>query len=134
MLLKGKRIFYVEDDVRNRAIVQLVLEQHGATMDFERWGKDTIERLRAFAPIDIILLDLMFPDRVTGYDVYQAIRREPEFDHIPIVAVSAADPAIEMSKTRAMGFDGFISKPIHLVVFPKQILSVLQGQHIWYGG
>lgn len=133
MTLKNKRIFYVEDDVTNRSVVQLVLEQHGARMKFERWGgSDAITRLHAFMPVDLILLDLMLPNNVSGYDVFESIRNEAVFDHIPIVALSAADPSIEMAKTRAAGFSGFIGKPISLIDFRHQVASLLMGETVWF--
>lgn len=130
--LKNKRFFYVEDDVTNRAIVQLILERQGASLQFERWGgNDAIARLHDFMPVDLIMLDLMLPEHVSGYDVFWAIRQDPSFGHIPIVALSAADPAIEMPKTRALGFAGFISKPISLRDFPSQIAALLAGEFVW---
>lgn len=133
MLLQNKRIFYVEDDLTNRSLVQLVLEQHGAAMRFERWGStDAIQRLYDFSPVDLILLDLMLPDNVTGYDVFSAIRADINFNGVPVVALSAADPAIEMSKARAYGFSGFISKPISLVDFPHQIKALIEGEVVWF--
>ena len=94
--------------------MQILLEQHGAKTSFERWGKDTVKRLKAFAPVDIILLDLMFPNNVTGYDIFDRIRMHAEFQHIPIVAVSASDPSVAIPKTKAKGFSGFITKPIEM--------------------
>src|SRR5687768_4055245 len=99
MLLKDKRIFYVEDDLKNRAIIQMILERAGAKVGFERWGReDTVIRLREFAPIDLILLDLMFPRDVSGYDIFDAIRACGEFQDVPIIAVSASDPSIEIPR------------------------------------
>ncbi|MBC8098045.1 MAG: response regulator [Armatimonadetes bacterium] len=133
MLLKGKRVFYVEDDLNNRAIVQMMLEREGASMSFERWGRaDTVTRLTAFMPVDLILLDLMFPQGVTGYDVYDAIRTHSEFDAIPIIAISASDASVEIPKVRARGFTGYISKPINFRMFPSQILAILNGQPVWH--
>jgi CheY-like chemotaxis protein len=133
VLLKGKRIFYVEDDLTNRSLVQLVLEQHGASMRFERWGTDdALRRLHDFAPVDLILLDLMLPDNVSGYDIFNAIREDEHFNAVPIVALSAADPSIEMSKARAYGFSGFISKPISLIDFPQQIKALIEGEVVWF--
>ena len=83
-------------------------------------------------PVDLIMLDLMLPRGVTGYEVFDAIRREPEFGHIPIAAVSAADPSVEMPKTREKGFAGFISKPISLRFFPNQVTELLKGGNVWY--
>jgi len=131
-LLKGKRIFYVEDDLSNRAIVQMIIEQEGAKLGFERWGRtDALIRLKAFMPVDVILMDLMLPSGISGYDVFDAIRADSHFAHVPIVAVSASDPTIELPKVRSKGFAGFISKPINLVHFPKQLLSVINGQLVW---
>lgn len=131
--LEGKKIFLVEDNAGNRAIEEILLEKHGAKTAMERWGRDTIPRLRAAMPVDIILLDLMFPNNITGFDVFKDIRSHPEFDHIPIVAVSASDPSSAIPKTKEYGFAGFISKPIHMDNFPKQVLQILEGQPVWVG-
>jgi CheY-like chemotaxis protein len=92
LALEGKRIFIVEDILANRAIVQLMLEHAGAKVGFERWGTETTKKLKLFMPVDLILLDLMLPNGITGYSVFTDIRAYPEFRHIPIVAVSASDP------------------------------------------
>src|SRR4051812_44326036 len=112
MRLNNKRIFIVEDNANNRAVMQTILEQHGARVAFERWGRNTAEELKRFAPVDIVLLDLMYPNQVTGFDVFDRIREEPQFAFVPIVAVSAMDASVAVPKTRAKGFAGFISKPI----------------------
>lgn len=131
MLLEKKRIFIVEDNLFNRSIMQTLLEQHGAQIAFERWGKDTIERLRAFSPVDLILMDLMFPNGVTGYEIFDRIRELKEFDAIPIVAVSASDISTALPRTRKKGFAGFISKPIKFHMFGKQVADLIEGQQIW---
>jgi CheY-like chemotaxis protein len=125
MQLKNKRIFIVEDNPANLLIMQVTLEQHGAKTMFERWGQETIERLRAAMPIDVIIMDLMFPDNVTGYDVFANIRKHAEFANIPIVAVSASDPTQARTKTKEQGFAGFIGKPIDYDVFPRQIAEII---------
>lgn len=131
MLLKHKRIFIIEDNLNNRAITQMILEQQGARTAFERWGPDAVEKLEKFLPVDLILLDLMFPGGITGYDIFEAIRGTEALRHIPIVAVSAADPSVAIAKTQELGFNGYISKPIQFTGFPKQILAVLNGESVW---
>ncbi len=133
MSLKGKRIFYIEDDVKNKVIVQLILEREGIVFAFERWGaEDAILKLKAFMPVDLILLDLMLPRQVSGYDVFDAIRQESAFRCIPIAAISAADPNVEIPRTQEKGFAGFIGKPVSLQLFPHQIAELLNGGHVWY--
>lgn len=134
MLLKDKRIFIVEDNLANRAIEQMILERSGAATAIERYGKDTVEKLKQFAPVDIIVMDLMLPDGVSGFDVTDEIRQHDEFKDVPVVAVSASDPAESMPIARAKGFAGFISKPIDFDQFPEQIARLLQGEQIWFEG
>jgi two-component system cell cycle response regulator DivK len=134
MLLSAKRIFMLEDKLENRAIMQMLLEQEGARIGFERWGTQTIEKLRAFAPVDLILLDLMLPNNITGYDVYDQIRAVPEYRWTPIVAVSASDPSSAIPKTRAKGFAGFIAKPVDFDLFPQQIARLIKQEPVWFTG
>ncbi|MBI5928696.1 MAG: response regulator [Chloroflexi bacterium] len=134
--LEEKRIFYVEDNVSNLALVQMILEQQGAKVYFERWGDETdlISRLQSCMPINLILLDLMFAGNTNGYDLFDNIRQIPDFNLIPIAMLSAADPSIEMPKARAKGFTGYISKPVKLTLFPQQVADLINGQHVWYAG
>ena len=130
--LRDKRIFYVEDDVFNRSIVQTILERHGAQFQFDRWGKDqTINKLKAFLPLDLVLLDLMLPGDVSGYDVFHAIKSDVALDHLSVVIISAADPSIEMLKARRLGFDGYISKPVDVMTFPMQLKDFFEGKPLW---
>ena len=132
MNLEGKRIFIVEDNATNRAIIQTILERHGVTIGFDRWGKDTCKRLHEFAPVDLVILDLMFPNNITGYDIFDSIRQLSQFRHVPVVAVSAADPSEAIPTAQARGFAGFISKPIDFVRFCHQIAEILDGNELWY--
>ena len=133
MLLTDKRIFIIEDNIDNRIIIQVLLEQNGAQTAFERWGgTDSIRRLHEFSPIDLIILDLMFPNQVTGYDVFDRIRQESEFAGVPIVAVSAIDPTTELPRVREKGFNGFIAKPVDYDLFPRQLVKIMNRQPVWY--
>jgi two-component system cell cycle response regulator DivK len=134
MHLLNKRIFLVEDNVANVVIEQMLLERQGAKTAMERWGLDTIKRLRKFMPVDLIILDLMFPDNITGYDIFNDIRAHSEFDGIPIVAVSASDPSVSIPRTKEHGFNGFISKPVNFDLFPQQIGEILDGERVWFKG
>src|SRR5690606_11841995 len=100
-------------------------------ISFDRWGADAVTRLRRFMPADLILLDLMFPHGVTGYDIFKDIRAHPEFRHVPIVAVSASDASVAIPLTKDMGFAGYIAKPIDFLGFTKQIHEIMQGVPVW---
>ena len=116
--LKDKRVFIIEDDVKSMALSTALLDRQGATVLRDYWNYNIAELLSLYLPLDVILLDLKLRYGVSGYDIYQEIQAHPDTAHIPVVAVSAADPAVEIPKVRAMGFAGFISKPINLRLFP----------------
>jgi CheY-like chemotaxis protein len=131
-LLEGKRIFIVEDDVTNLAIASVLLKQEGAIVGFERWGVNTLNTLRLMVPIHVILLDLNLEHGVSGFDVFDRIRADPQFADIPIVAVSALDPSLAMPTARKKGFTGFISKPIDFIQFAAQIATIVRGEQVWH--
>ena len=132
MILEGKRIFIVEDSVGTNALIQFLLEQNGAEVLFEQQGRNIITALQAFPAVDLIILDLMLWDGVTGHDIFDEISTLPHYSTIPIIAVSAADPDTAIPETRARGFSGFIGKPIDYNLFPKQIAQVLDGEKVWF--
>ncbi|MBZ0284034.1 MAG: response regulator [Anaerolineae bacterium] len=120
--------------MQNRIVFQMSLIRHGAAVDFERWGQGTMLHMNNLSRIDLIILDLMLADGISGFDIYDQIRAVPKYDHVPIVAVSAMDPAIAMPKVRAKGFAGFIAKPIDNHQFPNQLFAVFKGEQVWYAG
>lgn len=131
MILAKRRIFVIEDDMPARAVMQAYLEQAGATVGFDRWGRDTTERLRTFAPVDALLLDLMLPNGMTGFEIFAEIRAAPEFANLPIIAVSAMDRDLALSLTRSQGFAGFIAKPVQMRSFARQVAKILSGGQVW---
>jgi CheY-like chemotaxis protein len=131
--LTGKRIFITEDDTLNRMVYKMILGKAGAVTDFDRWGKETIWRIKVFNP-ELIILDLMLPIGTSGFEVFSEIRKLPDFTHIPIVAISAAEPAFVLPKCQELGFSGFIAKPIEEELLPDQLLRLIEGDQVWYLG
>lgn len=133
-MLNNKTIFIVEDDAFNLAIIRTILRRQGAETPFDHWGDGTLSRLQKHAQeIDMILLDLMLPNNLSGYDIFDMIKAQPDLAEVPVVAVSAADPSIEIPRTKEAGFNGFITKPIKHSLLPKQIMAILNGEEIWGG-
>lgn len=132
-ILHGKRILIVEDDALSRLVFRLILTKAGATIEFNSGGNapSLFERR---VSVDLILLDLKLTRGQCGYALYQLIRAIPEFRHTPIVAVSAEDPDSVRVRTRTLGFQGFIAKPIDADGLPRDLAHVLAGNDLWVGG
>jgi two-component system cell cycle response regulator DivK len=130
-VLERKRIFIVEDDVSNMAVYSVALSSHGASVIQDPWNSSTIELIKRTMPVDVILLDLMLRRGVSGYDIFDEIKADPELAKIPVVAVSASDPEIEIPRAKSKGFAGFIGKPISLLNFPVQVAACIKGEELW---
>lgn len=131
-LLQNKRIFIVEDNPDNIYILLVILRQAGANVTVDWWAKGESHQVLRAMPIDLIILDLMLLGTHTGYEVFQEIRMLPQLASVPVVAVSAADASIAVPKVRAMGFSGFIKKPIDADLFPNQLKSIIDGNEVWF--
>lgn len=130
-LLENKRIFVVEDDPDNIYVLRMVLRNAGAVVEVDWWARGESKKIVNVLPLDMILLDLMLSGNRSGFDVFDEIRDLPQFENIPIVAVSAMDISVAVPKARLKGFAGFISKPIDDELFPKQLKSIIEGEEVW---
>lgn len=131
--LKDKRIFIVEDNSMNRVVYKISLGLAGASLQFDQKGDSAISQLAMFKP-DLIILDLMLPRGNSGYEIFDRIRDLPECKAVPIVAISASDPATALLKCQDKGFAGFIAKPIEEELLQDQIYRLINGEPVWYMG
>jgi DNA-binding response OmpR family regulator len=63
---------------------------------------------------------------MNGYEVCAALRADPEHAMLPIVLVTALDPATERVKGMAAGADDFLSKPINQPELLARVKSLLR--------
>ena len=118
MLTKGK-ILYIEDNSDNRKLVRRVLEWDGYEVVEAKDGTEALARLET-EPIDLALLDINMPD-IDGYTLTTAIRSNPRFSRLPIVAVTANVMRGDRERSLQAGCDGYIQKPIDIDTLSQQI-------------
>jgi CheY-like chemotaxis protein len=82
------RVLIIEDDAEVRALLGEALAAAGVGVDLARDGLEGLERLREVGPPAAILLDLRMP-RLGGEAFLAAMRREPRYDHVPVISMSA---------------------------------------------
>ncbi len=136
MSLKDKTIFLVEDDAVNLAVIRGLLQKEGARVPFDFVGSRTIQQLldilnNSNVRVDLVLLDLKLRYGISGYDVLTAIRTHPNLSNLRVVAFTAADPTEEISRAKAAGFDGYITKPIERHRFIQDLDYILAGVPVW---
>jgi signal transduction histidine kinase/CheY-like chemotaxis protein len=93
-------VLVVDDEAANRQWLTRILEPAGFNVILASGGREAIELARA-SPPDLVLLDLMMPE-VTGFDVVEALRADPNTRETPIMILTARH-LTEADKTHLNG-------------------------------
>ncbi|MFG6466682.1 hybrid sensor histidine kinase/response regulator [Roseateles sp. BYS87W] len=117
--LAGLRVLLVEDHPVNRDIAQRLLTSVGAAVTPAIHGQDGLAQLLGQAPdaFHVVLMDLQMPV-LDGWAATRELRRQPGFEALPVLAMTAFAGAEEREQCLAAGMQGHITKPLdmtHLV-------------------
>jgi CheY-like chemotaxis protein/signal transduction histidine kinase len=120
-LLQGKKVLVVDDDIRNIFAMTSLLERHGMEVITAENGRDAVDMMGKGHRIDAVLMDIMMPE-MDGYDTMRAIRQMPQYQALPIIALTAKAMKGDREKCIEAGASDYISKPVDT----DQLLSLLR--------
>jgi CheY-like chemotaxis protein len=115
--------------------MEFALQSDTIEVGFDNWGCNSMDQLKVFGDVDLILLDLMLPNNLSGFAVYQQIRDDPQYAETPVIVVSASEPAIVLHRLKVEGFAGLISTPMDIFKLPQDIAKIMKAEtfiHIEY--
>jgi CheY-like chemotaxis protein len=119
--LVGRKVLVVDDDVRNIFALSSVLERRGMVVLTAGTGREAITMLDSTPDLAIVLMDIMMPE-MDGYETMQVIRRNPAFQRLPIVALTAKAMKGDREKCLEAGASDYLAKPVNT----EQLLSALR--------
>lgn len=102
-------VLLVEDTVFFRRAIQEVLEKKGYTVIVANDGLEALELLEKHTHFDIIVSDIEMP-RVNGFELAKAVRAEPRFRSLPMIAVSSKADKVHLKQGMDAGFDMYLEK------------------------
>ena len=120
-VLAGKKVLIVDDDIRNIFALTSILDWRDMAIVSAETGRDAIKVLQAEPDVDIVLMDIMMPE-MDGIDTMRAIRRLPQFNALPIIAVTAKAMKGDREKCIEAGAWDYLSKPVDT----ERLLSVMR--------
>jgi len=120
----GSMVLIVDDEYIGRETLQSVLEGEGYDLEMAENGLQAIEKAKELLP-DVILLDVMMPG-MTGFEVCQHIRNDPQIAEIPIIILTALDDRESLLNALKAGADDFISKPFDRYELRARLLGITQ--------
>ncbi len=114
-----KSILIVDDSEDMRTLLGQVLEDEGYTLYFAEDGNIAVAQAVAHLP-NLILMDMSLPG-ITGWEAVEQLRQKPEFQHTPIIAVTAYVTKDDEERAKAVGCDAHLGKPFDIM----QVLDMI---------
>ena len=111
-------VLVVEDNPDNMITIKALLDGKCQIIEAED-GQAGVEQAIKHQP-HLILMDIALPG-MNGIEALNEIRKKEKLEMVAIIAVSASAMKGDREDFIALGFDGYISKPIDNVLFEKTI-------------
>lgn len=115
----GKVVFFVEDDMFFAKIISRHITQAGGKVIHAINGQEALTKILESTP-DIIVLDLMLPGGVDGFEVLEKVKQDPKTKDLPVVIVSNLDQPADIDRGLKLGAYRFLVKAS---VTPPEIIE-----------
>ncbi len=110
--LIGRTALLVDDDARNIFALSSVLERRGMKVLTATTGSEAIALVQSNPEIAVVLMDIMMP-QMDGYQTIGAIRANPSFRRLPIIALTAKAMKGDREKCLEAGASDYLAKPVN---------------------
>ena len=104
------KILIVEDTLDSWTLLSSILRTHHFHPIWAADGLQAVSEARKHQP-HVILLDLGLPGE-KGFVVLERLKKNRLLSAIPVIVVTAHDPAVAEQKAREYGAFGFLQKPV----------------------
>ena len=108
--IRGAKVLLVEDNEINQELACELLTRNGLEVRIANNGAEALAMLDR-ETFDGVLMDCQMPV-MDGYDTTRALRAQPRFETLPVIAMTANAMAGDREKTIAAGMNDYIAKPI----------------------
>ncbi len=117
-------IWHIDDDQEMLQVIRLLLKMLGHNTRTFISVRDAVKLLNYGEKPDLLLLDLYMPE-INGFDMIEYLRRQPEWQNLPIIVLSAEYHPEEIKHTFDLGVDAYLCKPITIEELEKAIEQAL---------
>src|SRR6266550_1470664 len=118
------RILIVDDDLRDRQLVEVMLESQGYSLETARSGEEALATVLREPP-DLILLDVLM-NGMDGYQVASAIKSNPATRNIPLIMLTALDDREARMAGLSSGAEDFLTKPLDCAELRVRVRNLLR--------
>ena len=129
-LLPGRRVLVVDDNAINRMILTEQIRDWGfdcVAVEGGEIGLDLLRHARSSLGIgiDLVVLDFQMPG-MSGAEVAQAIRSDPQIADTPILVLSSVDQADQLAALNHLDIFAQLTKPVRTAQLRKTVETALR--------
>ena len=118
------RILIVDDEIRNRTLLQIMLSADGYQFSMAANGEEALAMVAQQRP-DLILLDMMMPG-MDGCEVALRLKGARATKNIPIIMVTALDDRAARLRGLNAGVEEFLTKPVDRAELCVRVRNLLR--------
>jgi two-component system cell cycle response regulator DivK len=124
--LTGPKILLVEDNEKNMKLFRDVLQAAGYDTVEATTGGRAVELAIEHSP-DLVLMDVQLPE-IDGVEALGRLREDKRTASIPVLALTAQAMQGDRERFLAVGFDGYVSKPVDIVALVDTVHEHCDGR------
>jgi two-component system sensor histidine kinase/response regulator len=114
-------VLVAEDNEANQMVASELLSRLGIELDIATNGREAVRKAREHPTrYAAILMDMQMPD-MDGLEATRALRADPEFRDLPIIAMTANAMRQDLDACLAAGMNDYVTKPIDRVLLAKTL-------------
>ncbi len=125
--LSGKSLLLVEDNETNQEVAMGMMEPFNVDITIANNGQEALDRLED-KKFDLVLMDMQMPI-MDGITATENIRKNPAYDSLPIVAMTANAMESDVQNCKQAGMNDHIGKPIDFNILKEKLREYILGSN-----
>jgi len=118
------RLLIVEDEAHLATGIKFNLELEGYEVEVEGDGAGALERLDRPPAFDLVILDVMLPGGIDGFEIVERLRRAG--NQTPTLMLTAKGLPEDVVHGLEAGADDYLAKPFDLTVLLARVKGLLR--------
>ncbi len=120
-----KKVLIIDDQSTTRDLIKWALNESGLKLHEASNGEAGLQMAKQLRP-DLILLDIMMPGDLNGYQVCRELRASDTLASVKIVLLSANDSEADRKHGQEAGANAYLIKPFKPAILRGLVVKLLE--------